>query len=207
MDLTEPPTMVTTPVMAAVLRVLTGSDAGFTGREVHRLAGAGTPPTVRAALDRLVDHGVCSAKAVGRGRHYRLNRSHLASEHLVALAGLRFALFDRIADLTGRWRPPPTHVSVFGSSARGDSSPTSDLDLLVIRSDEVHPEDADWFIHRQELADQVSAWSGNHLSVFELSVSELRAAVMADEPIVAAWRTEGIRLTGSHLGALTDSNR
>lgn len=51
----------------------------------------------------------------------------------------RRAVTDTIAGLSAAW--PVERIVLFGSKARGDDDPESDVDLLVITTDEVTPDE------------------------------------------------------------------
>ena len=80
---------------------------------------------------------------------------------------------------------PVETAAVFGSLARGEGSVDSDVDLLLVRADKVTGERAlAWDDQVNSLVTAVRSWSGNPAQPYDISVSDLRAHVEADEPIV-----------------------
>jgi len=62
----------------------------------------------------------------------------------VALLDLRGRLFERIRQQLKQWPMPPAAAAVFGSAARGDGDPASDIDVLVVRPENVDETDRLW---------------------------------------------------------------
>lgn len=94
------------------------------------------------------------------------------------------------------------HVSVFGSAARGDGDTDSDLDLLIVRHEDVAEEDPEWREQLHRLAEQIGRWSGNHASLHETSPKGLKAILRRREPIVASLRDRFIALAGPEFADL-----
>lgn len=121
------------PSHAPVLRCLFASGRGQTGREVARGAGVAQ----RAALDalgRLEDAGIVRRTPAGKAFLFELRRENgLVENGILPLlrveAGIRSGVFSRLRKaLQG-------HVEaawVFGSAARGEDRPESDLDVLAL---------------------------------------------------------------------------
>ncbi|HEY4810856.1 MAG TPA: nucleotidyltransferase domain-containing protein, partial [Solirubrobacteraceae bacterium] len=84
-------------------------------------------------LHRLTEHGLVTRVELNRAFLFALNREHLAAPAVLALAGLRGALFNRIERELKTWQIAPVHVSLFGSTARGDGDTHSDIDLFIVR--------------------------------------------------------------------------
>jgi DNA-binding transcriptional ArsR family regulator len=125
------------PSDVRVLRALWGLPAGLgvSGREVARRAGI-SHPAASHALDRLGELGLVITRRALRVDYFHLNAEHVLIRPLELLfeeeAGLRDALVSTIRDELAR---PPTRVSaafLFGSVARGDGGPSSDVDLAVV---------------------------------------------------------------------------
>jgi len=183
--------------------------AGPRGRVLVTLAQLETPVTVRAlarhaevaaqsALDyvkELADAGIAVAQPAGTALLVSLNRRHLASEPLIALATLRVRLVDRLRKelsgwdgLAGAW--------LFGSAARGDGDHESDIDLLLVADDST--ESAAWSDATARLRKCAREWTGNDVQLVEHTRSSLARLVDADDPLVQAVRSDGIPLiTGS----------
>jgi uncharacterized protein len=116
-----------------VLRVLTRSpDQGFTGRELARKCGTSPSQTIDA-LRSLEETGVVRREVAGPSHVWRLSSGHVLSDRLTELFVQERALLDTLKlevkaavsklDVERAW--------LFGSVARRDERPTSDVDLLV----------------------------------------------------------------------------
>lgn len=195
MDLTEPASVVMSAGTVAVLRVLAGAEAPFTGRQVARLAGVSHNQVARI-IDRLAAHGLVTVEPYGSANLVRLNRDHLAARAVIDLVQLRDRLTALAQSAIAAWPQPPLHASIFGSAARGDGGTTSDLDILVIRDDHVEADEPSWTDQLFETANQLRAASGNAVSWFELGPADLRRAIRAAEPIVDDWRHDSVTLYG-----------
>ncbi|HEY4408313.1 MAG TPA: nucleotidyltransferase domain-containing protein [Acidimicrobiia bacterium] len=196
MELQHPFSVITPTVDGDVLAVLAGADAAFTGREVHRLIGRYSEAGVRNVLGRLVDQGVVLVERVGASYTYRLRRDHLAAAHIVALAGLRAELLSRVRARLAGWDPSPVYAALFGSAARGDMRTDSDIDLFVVRPDEIDPDDDRWVDQVDQLIRDMTRWTGNDTRPLELGDTETRRAIRRGEPVLQAVRAEGIHLAG-----------
>jgi predicted nucleotidyltransferase len=201
MDLSEPASLVMAPGTAAVIRVLAGAEDAFTIRQVGRLAGVShaRAAQVVAQLDR---QGVVDTEDRGGSRLCTLNREHLATPALIALVELRRSMLELIRQEIESWSMRPLHASVFGSAARGDGDVTSDLDVLVIRPDDIEPGTDAWSEQLRDVAGQLRRATGNPVAWFDTSRDELRQAMAAGEPILEQWRLDSVHLTGSTLAAV-----
>ena len=196
MNLNRPLSVITPTVDADVLAVLAGAQASFTGRQVHQVAGRHSERGIRNALHRLCLQGIVHRERVGAADQYRLNRAHLAAPYIEGLAGLRHELLQRISDELSRWTIPPVFAALFGSAARGDMRPDSDIDLLVVRERTVGVDDPTWRDQVDALARQVTAWAGNDTRMLEFSVGEVRTGLATRDAVLLAARDEGIVLHG-----------
>lgn len=192
MDLGRPLTSIAPTVDADVLAVLAGSTATFTGRQVHQVAGRHSERGVRNTLRRLCEQGIVIRERVGSADLYQLNRRHLAAPYIESLVRLRSELFERITGEVEDWAVAPEFVAVFGSAARGDMRPDSDIDLFVVRSDRVDADDETWQSQLSSLTEQVTGWTGNDARVLELAAGE----VPHSGTVILDIREEGIVLYG-----------
>ena len=202
MDLGRPAGLVIPAGTEAVLRVLAGNDAPLGVREIARLAQV-SPNRASQVISDLADHGLVLVDERGVGRLCRLNRAHLAADPLLALVGLRARLLEFLRSDVESWSRRPTHVSLFGSAARGDGTTRSDLDMLVIRPDPRSDAEAEaWDQLLFDSGERVFTATGNRAAWLVISPAELRVAVRSREPIVAEWRRDSVHLAGRRLEPL-----
>ena len=194
MDLSNPASAVVPTLDAAVLAVLVGTNRPLTGREVQRLCGH-SQGRVQAILNRMTDHGLVDAVEAGPARLYTLNREHVAAEAAVTLSNLRGRLFERIRKRLVQWPVPPVAAAVFGSAARGDGTPGSDIDVLIVRPAKVDPGDPRWDGAVDDLSRAIARWSGNHASIIQATPTQIAEMVKRGEPIVADLQEDAVPLT------------
>ncbi len=202
MDVSDPARVALPPATSALLRVLAGADAGFTIRQAARLAGV-SHAAAQAVMRRLAEHGVVETEPVGRAVVCRLNRDHLATGPLVALATLRSALLELLREQLSGWQVTPLHASLYGSAARGDGDARSDLDILLVRPDGASgPAAQVWSAQLLDGAAEILRRTGNPVSWADLSLDELRRADSAGEAVVAGWYADAVHLWGRRLSTL-----
>lgn len=197
MELQRPFRVVTSTVDGDVLAALAGADAEFTPPQVHRLIGDWSVTGVRKSLDRLAAQGIVAHRVVGRAGLYRLNRQHLAAPAIQAIAGQRDELLGRLRNRLATWRPRPDYAALFGSAARGGMSVESDIDLFVVRPDEIDPDDPAWRDQLDALERDVTAWTGNDARVLEYTTSECVRGAREGDAVLVDIAREGIHLLGA----------
>jgi predicted nucleotidyltransferase len=207
MDLSRPYTVICPTLDGPVLDVLAHTTRPLTGREIARLASRGSERGVRLVLHRLVAQGLVTAWEAGSASLFVLNREHVAAGIVEGLVRLRAELIERIRGEVEVWPSRPVHVSVFGSAARADGHVESDVDLLIIRPENVAEDDPHWREQLHRLAERIERWSGNHASLHEVSLKGLKAALRRGEPIIASLREASIVLAGPEIAALLADRR
>jgi predicted nucleotidyltransferase len=171
----------------AVLAVLLRTGEPLTGRQVHGLlSDEHSLWSVQEALRAWVRLGVVEARSVGRARVHTVNGAH------AAVASLRL-LADPVALLAGivgeRVDPTVQAVILYGSIARGEARPDSDIDLAVIAG-------SVWD-RRVELQEAVRAGLGNECDVLVFTPARFRRLAASGEPVVSDILRDGIALFGS----------
>lgn len=199
MDIAYPIRALTPTLDGPVLEVLAHTNRPLSGGEVHRLARSGSPNGVRLALTRLAAQGVVHTEERAHAIFYVANREHLAWPAVEILTQLRRTLIERLRATVAKWQPQPLSAALFGSLARGDGDAESDVDILLIRPEDV-AEDADvWSEQVDALCDRVAAWTGNHCQPFQLDVARLAAHVQANDPLIDELRRDAVPLAGENL--------
>jgi predicted nucleotidyltransferase len=162
-------------VRLKVLRALAGSTGvGLTGRELARRVAASTSQTI-TALEQLEMAGVVHRGIAGRAHLWLLSEEHVLYDTLTrlfadeasALNLLKRDLSVAIAKL------PVKRAWLFGSIARGDERPTSDVDLFVevrSRADRKSVEES-----LSALSAQFALRFGNPLSTIVAETPRLRS--------------------------------
>jgi predicted nucleotidyltransferase len=203
MNLSDPMSSVIAGVPGVILSILARTDQPLTGLTVANLAGnRASAAGVTRAMRPLVEAGLVDLAPAGRAHLYSLNREHVAYPAIAQLAGLRGQLYHRIGDAVTRWSPPAMCVGVFGSTVRGHAGPASDIDLLVVRHDDVSADDAAWARQVAELSGAVARWAGNGCDVLEYDLTELRRLHDDGEPVVRALERDVVVLHGVDLRSM-----
>lgn len=151
---------------------------------------------VRKSLERLAQQGIVDVEDVGAAKSYRLNREHLAADHIIALARTFETFIDQLRNRLNRWRTPAKYAALFGSAVGGEMRPDSDIDLLIVRPNDVAEDDARWAAQVRKLSTDASRWTGNDVRVLELGDSEARRGVRLRRQVLLDIEREGIRLVG-----------
>lgn len=204
MDMARPYKAVCPSLDGEVLKVLAGTTRALTGREVALLTGRTSHSGVLTVLNRLTEHGLVDRVELNRASLFSANRHHLAWPAVEILVGIRNVLLDKMKREVEAWMVAPAHVSLFGSTARGDGNTASDVDLLIVRSGPVTTDDPAWRSQLDGLEDRIESWTGNQASILERSVEELKQLAAHDRPILRVVRAEGVVLTGPAIETLLE---
>lgn len=197
MDLSNPIGSVIPSAHGAVLAVLARTTDPLSGRKIADLTD-GKVGQWRASeiLRELADAGVVLREHRPPAKLYCLNRDHVAAPGIVALTEMWGVLVQRMRDELAAWALPPVAACLFGSAARGDAHGASDIDLLLVRGDQLGNAEQEWHEQVDRLAEKVRDWSGNSCEVLELTSDELQAAVTREDRLVRDLRQDAISLGG-----------
>jgi predicted transcriptional regulator len=195
MDVSKPLAAISPGVDADVLAVLASSTHPRSGREVARYAKRSNTG-VQHVLDRLVEHGLVDRQEAGRTFLYTLNHDHLLAPVVQQMSGIRLELVERLRRAIEGWGVAPTHASLFGSAARGDGGPDSDIDVLLIRPKGLSPDSENWREQVDGLADSIRRWTGNPAGIVEISEQELPRLRKDRPPVVDEIQKDAVDLAG-----------
>lgn len=196
MDVARPYTAVSPSLDCDVLVVLARTTRPLTGREIARLATRGSQRGINDVLHRLVGHGLIDAQEAGPAMLYTLNRDHIAAPAVEVLADLGGELLGRLQAAIEAWEVAPIHASLFGSAARGDGDTKSDIDLFIVRPNDVDEEDARWRDQLDRLAKYVRRSTGNHAAISEVAAADLAGLQRENRPVVNDLREDAVTLVG-----------
>ena len=115
-----------------VLAVLFGNPGrSFYASEIIALARSGTG-AVQRELARLENAGLVTVRRVGNQKHYQANRDAPVFEELRGLVLKTSGLADVLRAALGPFTSDIRAAFVYGSIARGEDTPASDIDLLLM---------------------------------------------------------------------------
>jgi predicted nucleotidyltransferase len=118
-----------------ILRIFCTSGGEYTGREMARLTGYSQTYTL-SALSDLEANGLLYRRDVSRAHIYSLNEEHMLVKELSKVFELeRSALAEIAKDFKSELGEDLESIIVFGSVARGEERPNSDIDMVFTLRD------------------------------------------------------------------------
>lgn len=173
-------TLLATPGSVRVLRELLESEIPL---PVSALAQRSrmTTQTVRNALGGLREGGIVERLGEGRTRLYRADVGHplyLALGTLFRAEAERFTtILEALEAAIGSLTPAPLGAWMYGSAARGDDVPDSDLEIALVAADE----DVETPVERlREMLGPIQSVQRVWVSVIGLSASDIRRLSTGD---------------------------
>lgn len=183
----------------AVLRALLDTTTGFSGNEVARLAGM-HPLSALKALSSLEVLGIVRRQRGGRDHIFTLNHSHfIVREGLIGLYEAERKLSTAInSTLASTLRRRMLSAVIFGSVARHEEAPASDLDLCCVVRAQADKEKVREALNSQSIV--LHETFGVKLAPVLLTVAELRKR--AKSTLVKDMLAHGKLVTGKPLKSL-----
>jgi predicted nucleotidyltransferase len=127
-------------VQLRVLALLFGQpDRDFQGAEIIRMAASGVG-AVHRELKRLTASGLIMVTPLGRQKLYRVNMDSPIFEELHGLILKTVGLVSPIRVALGPFEDRIEVAFVYGSTARGNDTTRSDIDLMIIGEKLTYPE-------------------------------------------------------------------
>ena len=193
----SPMSAVVPGVAGEVLTMLARTTQPLTGRQIALLVAASASQSgISRVLRALGSRGIVQRQPAGSAHLYTLNREHLAASAIVELASLRQRLVHRIAEEVARWALPAEAVWLFGSTARSQDGPGSDVDLVVLRAPATDEDDPAWEEQLSRLTEGVRAWTGSPVDLVEHDRVSLAAVVSSCDRFVEELRRDAVTVTG-----------
>ena len=198
MDYTHPVQTVIPGVQGRILATLAQTDAELTMRTVARVAGVSSNRAT-TVLNGLVKLGLVERRDVGTSALVRLIRENEASRIVTELAQVGDTVLKRLAAAATDITPAPVSVVLFGSFARGQARDDSDVDVFVVRPDQVPGDDSGWISTLGKWTDLAARIAGNPINLVVASESELPRLSKRKRSVWAAIAREGVTLLGAEL--------
>jgi predicted nucleotidyltransferase len=171
-----PERLLGTATAVRTLRVLLAfPDRELTGREIARMAGA-PPVRVIERLRVLEWEGLVTRRTVGAAHFWKLETGHFLARQLAAIFKVDTNAQAEFRAMVRHWadlQPAVVEVRLFGSVARKDERPASDIDLLLVVANDKAREAA--IKAGDGLADRVRVRFGNPLHLVVLTRQERTA--------------------------------
>ncbi len=165
-------TLLGSKVKVKILRTLNKhSGKEFTTRELAshiKVSHTG----VRKALNDLYEMNAIRIKVIGKSHTVSLNGGSYAASLIDKIFQAEAETLPELAKLLGRSLRDPsvTSATIFGSVARGEEEPLSDIDLLILTDDKERAEDL-----ISEAQHTVSKRFGNPIAPYLLTEAESAA--------------------------------
>jgi predicted nucleotidyltransferase/DNA-binding transcriptional ArsR family regulator len=181
--------------------VLAETTAELNLRTIAELAGV-SQAQVSRVLPGLVELGLVERREVPPASLFRLVPEHVAARTLLALARSSDVVLDEIGRLAGALPCRPVSVIVFGSFGRREASRDSDIDLVIVRPDEIDEDDDAWAVSLEGFRRDVRQLTGNPVEVLEVSADDAASRLASRSPVWADIRREGRVVHGLELDGL-----
>jgi predicted nucleotidyltransferase len=202
-DYVHPISAVIPGAQGRILDVLVQTTAELSVRTIARLAGISAAQASRVLPD-LVHLGIVERREVPPSSQFRLVRSNVAAQALIALSRARESVLNQIGEAAAALPTPPASVIVFGSFARDEATADSDLDIVVVRPDELDEEDATWTVSIGDWRDHVRATAGNAVEILEVSRIEVAAKLGTRSTLWRELARDGAVVHGLSLDELRE---
>lgn len=201
MDFRNPVEAVILGAQGRVLAVFLETNGELNLRTIARLARVSIAQVSRM-LPGLVELGLIERREVPPSSLFRLVPDHVATRALVGLADARNVALNEMGRVASEIRPAPMSVIVFGSFARGDSEPDSDIDVIIVRPVDVDTEDARWIEQIERWRTTVSRVVGNSVEILEVDAEQATFKLTGRSPMWRDVRRDGRVVFGHSLDEL-----
>jgi len=202
MDLVTPLASIAPGLDSAALTVLARTDVAMSATQIQRISGRGSRYGLVLVLERLSHHGLVTAIPAARGSLYQLNREHILAPVVIAAVGARAELENRLSESIRTLSPRPLSAAIYGSVARNEATPDSDIDLLILTTDDVDPDSEEWTGQINDLERDVRLWTGNPLQTITVPQTQLMSMTAARVSIIAEWERDAQTLYGQDVRRL-----
>jgi len=201
MDFVHPISAVIPGAQGRVLAALAETTAELNLRTLARLSGVSVAQASRV-LPGLVELGLVERREVPPSSQFRLVRTHVAARAVLQLAAAPETVLAEIGDAAATLEVPPASVIVFGSFARGDAGPQSDVDAVFVRPEGVGEDDTRWVDGVERWRTTVRSLTGNPAEVLEVPIGEIAERVQGSQAVWHDIRRDGRVVHGLTLDEL-----
>jgi predicted nucleotidyltransferase len=200
-DFTRPVEAVVPGAQGRILAVLVETSAELNLRTIARLSAVSVAHASRV-LPILVELGIIERRDVPPSALFRLVRENVAARAVSALADARRTVLHELGDSAGHIEPHPVSVIVFGSFARGEAGPDSDLDAIVIRLATVDEDDDRWRASVDQWLEQARRLTGNPVELLEATDEEASRLLRRRRPLWRDIERDGVVVYGLEIDAV-----
>jgi predicted nucleotidyltransferase len=180
-------------VQGRVLGVLARTEMSMSMRQVAKLAHVSQSQAAEV-LGVLTGLGLVERRDVGRTALVRLEHRNAAAQVVLQLAGLHRLVLEQLREEAKLIDPPPVSLVVFGSFAVGNVTPSSDVDVLAVRGEEVDEDHERWTKTLGRWVDFAGDLAGNPVNLLDVTLPDL---ARMDAGLWRAIGREGVTLAGA----------
>jgi len=179
----------------AVLRVLHGVNVPLNASQLAARTGL-TPPAVTSVLASLSSMGAVRSSPAGRATVHWLNRNNVYVENLLdpLFRAERDLPEDLVDELAASFQNLAVSIVLFGSYARGDQTPASDVDVVLVAEN-----DATKAALESAAADRAIEFRekfGASLSYLAYTHEEAAALLHTSPELAESIRRDGVVVSG-----------
>lgn len=201
MDFVRPVQAVIPGAQGRILSVLVETTAELNLRTIARLSGVSVAQASRV-LPHLVELGIVERREAPPSALFRFVPDHVAARAVVSLTEARRSALDELKRAAAAMRPRPLSIVAFGSFARGEADAASDMDVVIVRPDDVAEEDGAWRRGVDRWREHARLITGNRVEHLEVGAHEVGPLLRGRRPLWRAIQQDGIVIFGASLDDL-----
>jgi predicted nucleotidyltransferase len=202
-DFLHPVEAVIPGAQGKLLAVFAETTAGLSVRTAARLSGVSLAQTSRI-LPELSRLGILDRTEVPPSIVYRLVEENVASRTLRSLARSRDHVLSELGELAKLMVVPPVSIIVFGSFARGEAGPESDVDIVIVQGCvDASSEGSEGLDEWCRMARRLT---GNEVEIMEVDEIDVSSHLRSRRPLWQGIRRDGIVVFGKTLEELQVSH-
>ncbi len=200
MDFLRPVEAVIPGAQGKLLAVFAQTNAALSVRTAARLSGVSLAQTSRI-LPELAAFGILERSEVPPSTVYRIIEENVAARAIKQLARSRDLVLAELGEVAKAMPAPPLSIVVFGSFARGDAGPESDIDVVMVHQSGVDATPI-WSEGVEEWRRVVRRLTGNEVEVMEIDECLIGSRLRSRKPVWRDISREGIPVFGKTLDEL-----
>ncbi len=177
-----------------VVSILFKHEEGISGRSLAKLTGVSTFK-MHHVLKFLTAQGMLMQSIVGKSYLYKVDKEHiLIKKVLLELINFQESLFKELGSkIINHLNPKPLSIILYGSMARGDEDPNSDIDLFFIYKDNVKLSD----LNENDLhMESITRKYGNMVTIKKANVTDVNKRYKSRDSLIKNILEEGKVIAG-----------
>ncbi len=197
-DFMRPVQAIIPGAQGRILAVLAETTAELNLRSIARLSGVSLAHASRV-MPMLVELGVAERREAPPSALFRFVPENVASRAIAALTRTRQTVLDELGACARQLNPAPVSVIVFGSFARGEADPESDIDIVVVRPRSVAEDDDAWRRGLDEWRLKAGRLAGNRVELLEVSEADAARSLRGRKPLWVDIQRDGVVVFGAAM--------